>query len=239
MTDVASPLLGRRERLWPVVLVSLALHSGAIAFALLHRTPAIVDLSQKPIAARLVRLGPKKPESYLPRRLDEPPPPAAAPVAIPVAGAPTSKSPPPRAGPKPTTPARRDALADAMRRVQRDAALHDPVYGSPEGDVQGDSEDASEGDRYLALVWSAIHSNYHVPTTLSERDRASLKAVVVLFHEPDGRVSNWRVQQKSGNGTLDAAIERAVRQTPRLPPPPPEVRGAYQSEGLGVRFSGL
>jgi colicin import membrane protein/protein TonB len=62
-----------------------------------------------------------------------------------------------------------------------------------------------------------------------------LKATVVLSIEPDGRVSGFRFEQRSGNGSFDEALERAIRQT-RLPPPPADMRERYRSVGLGVHF---
>jgi colicin import membrane protein/protein TonB len=62
-----------------------------------------------------------------------------------------------------------------------------------------------------------------------------LKATVVLTIEPDGRVSGFRFERRSGNGAFDDALERAIRQT-RLPPPPAELRERYRTVGLGVHF---
>src|SRR5512132_4240933 len=86
-----SPLLTRRERLWPVVIASLVIHAGLIVAAIVHRPPPPIDLQQKPIVARLVRLGPKKPESWLPRKEYAPPPAAASPEPAP---APVAAKPP-------------------------------------------------------------------------------------------------------------------------------------------------
>ena len=74
-----------------------------------------------------------------------------------------------------------------------------------------------------------------MPATISEAERRSLAAVAVLSIEPDGRVSRFRFEKKSGHAGFDEALERAVRQA-RLPPPPPEMRARYREVGLGVRF---
>src|SRR5512133_367642 len=80
-----SPLLTRRERIWPLVIVSLVVHAGLIVAAVVHRPPPPIDLQQKPIVARLVRLGQKRPEQYLPRKDTAAPPAAATPEPAPAA----------------------------------------------------------------------------------------------------------------------------------------------------------
>ena len=229
---VSAPLLTRHERLWPVVLASAAAHAAVLAWGALHRPPPIADLSQKPIVAKLVRLGEKRPEAFLPRKDEAPPPPP--PAVVPVPG-PEAKTPPRPSRPGPA-PARPDPLAAAMDRVRREQALGSPPrYGDPTGSPEGEASDAEEGDRYLALVTQALKANYRLPTTLSERDRSYLKATIVLSIEPDGRISGFRFEQRSGNASFDEALERSIRQT-RLPPPPPDMRDRYRSVGLGVHF---
>ncbi len=248
-----SALLRGPERLWPLLLVSVALHAGFVGVAFFVRPPAIVDLEQKPIVARLVRLGEKRPEQWLPRR--EVPPPEAAPrapdaVPVPVPGPPapaqrTVALPAPKVAPKPTPPRPAsattggkgsDALSRALDKVRKDDKLASRErWGDPSGVPEGDATDASEGDRYLGLVTQALQSSYRLPATLSEQERLHLRATVVLTIEPDGRVSSFRFERRSGNDAFDQALERAVRDA-RLPPPPPELRQRYRSVGLGVNF---
>jgi colicin import membrane protein len=247
-----SALLRGPERLWPLLLVSVALHAAFIGVAFFVRPPAIVNLDQKPIVARLVRLGEKRPEQWLPRR-DVPPPEAAprAPDAVPVPGppAPAQKTiavPSPKAPPKPAPPKPAassisggkgsDALSRALDKVRKDDKIASKErWGDPSGVPGGDATDGSEGDRYLGLVTQALQSSYRLPATLSEAERRSLGATVVLTIEPDGRVASFRFEKKSGNAAFDQALERAVRDA-RLPPPPPELRQRFRTVGLGVNF---
>jgi len=225
-----TPLLARRERLWPVLLISLACHAAVLGFAVLHRPAPIIDL-EKPMQARLVRLGEKRPDWFLPRKERAPEAAPAPAVALPTPGAR-----PAPARPSPAATARPDPLAAALARVKREQALGEPAtWGDPRGDALGEASEASEGDRYLALVTRALQANYRLPSTISERDRALLKASVVLFIEPDGRISTWRFELKSGNAAFDEALERTIRQT-RLPPPPLEMRQHYRNDGILVRF---
>ena len=245
-----SPLLVHRERLLPVVLVSLAIHAGVFALALYHHPAPQLDLSQKPIVAKLVRLGEKRPKEWLPRK-DEEAPAAAAPQAAPIAAPPTPPAPtsapvakvmkpapappPSRAAPHPASGGRTDVLASVLSRVKRDQALSGPVYGDPNGDPYGDASEASAGDQYLALVERALRESYVLPSTLSERDRMHLQATLVLYLDQEGRVLRFVFEKPSGNGAFDAALERAVRAA-RIPPPPAELRRRYREEGLGVLY---
>ncbi len=221
--------LGRRERLWPTVLLSAGLHLFVVSWAVVRRPPAALDLDQKPIVARLVRLGEKRPEDFLPRK-EAPPPPAAppAPAAVPVAAAPAKPAAPapgaapPKAAPPSSTGKSGTTLASVLSKVRRDA--EQDRYGAPDGDPLGDSETGSEGDRYLALVDRAIKANYHPPLTIPERERLHLETTVVVWVEADGRIVRFRQERSSGNSQLDGAVERSIKAAPRLPPPPEPLR---------------
>jgi colicin import membrane protein len=246
-----SPLLHRRERLLPVVLVSAALHAALIVAAALHRPAPQVDLAQKPIMVRVARLGEKRPAQFLPRKEEAPPAAATAPHPTP----PSPAQPPPKPAPAvasvpvarptrpapasparatgPSAPGRSDVLASVMNRVRRDQA-YQQVYGDPNGDPRGDAE-SNEGDQYLGLVERALRDSYVLPSTLSESDRVRLQATVVLYLDADGRVLRYVFERRSGNEAFDAALERAIRAA-RLPPPPTERRQQYRQQGLGVLY---
>jgi len=234
--------LGHQDRLWPAVVLSAAVHAALVIWAIERRPPAI-DLSQKPIVAKLVRLGEKRPEQYLPRK--EAPPPAApepAAPAAPVAVATPAPAPAPSARPGPKAPAAPApsaapgsgaSVASILSKVQRQVA--EERWGDPTGDVAGTAEEAGEGDRYLALVVQALQANYRVPATISDRERLFLKGTVVLWIEPDGRIGRWHMEKPSGNVAFDDALDRTLRRT-RLPPPPDALREAYRTTGLQVTF---
>lgn len=233
MTAAALGALGRRDRIWPAALASAAAHAALLLVAVLARPPAIIDLEQKPIVAKLVRLGEVRPKEWLPRK-EAPPPPPSAPAAVPVPGTPPHPREATREA-RPPGPERPDRLASVMDRLRREKALGEPPrYGSPSGSPLGESSE-EEGDQYLALVQQALHSNYRLPATISEADRQRLQAVVVLFIEPDGRISRYRFEKRSGDQGFDDSVERAIRQT-RCPPPPPEMRQRYREIGLAVRY---
>ena len=243
--------LGRHDRFWPAVMASIAIHAAAIAVAVKASSLPTIELGQTPIRARLVRLGEKKPEQLLPQK-EAPPPAAPTPAALPPVAQPEPAAPPspaampaPAARPAPKAPARpatapgkspaaaggvAAALARMEQQVQRDR------WGDPNGDVEGDSDEGSEGDRYMALVQKALHANYTVPTTIPDKERLYLKAVVILWIEPDGHISRWKIEKPSNNPAFDDALERAIRKT--SPPPPPDAqRDAYRNRGIQVTFT--
>lgn len=245
MNAVRVSALTRRERIWPAVLASAAVHVALGAWVLVHRGSTDFEPGQKPIVAKLVRLGEKKPDSFLPRKEEAPPPPAPAPAPAPVAvPTPSAKAAPvlPGAKPKATPTARPspdgkpggDPLARVLSRLQREKA-EEPRWGDPSGDAEGDSTEAGQGDLYLARVQRALQSNYRVPATISERERLHLSATIVLFVESNGDIRDFRFERRSGNDAFDAALERAIRAT-RLPEPPKAMKDAYRRVGLGVNF---
>jgi colicin import membrane protein len=241
--------LSRRDRLWPAVATSAAAHVVLIAWAIVRAPPPAIDLEQKPIVAKLVRLGEKRPEQFLPRKDAAPPPPAPAPPAAvpvlaaappkPAAPSPTAKPAPPRAAPAPAPPTPQPAtrpgatLSSILSKVQKQQ--DERRWGDPSGDAAGDS-DTGEGDQYLAQVHRALRTNYVAPSTIPERERLYLEANVILWIEPDGRVARWRQERSSGNPSFDAAVERTLKQTPRVPPPPDRMRDALRRSGISLVF---
>jgi colicin import membrane protein/protein TonB len=245
---VASALY-RRDRLWPALTASLVAHALVVVWVVVRQSAPPLHLDQKPIVAKLVRLGEKRPEAWLPRKEAEAPPPAAAPapkVAVPVAPAvakpaapsPTAKpaaapAPAPAAGP--TRPGG-TSLASIMSKVQRD--VDERRWGDPSGSAAGDS-DTAEGDQYAALVDRALRANYVVPVTVAERERMHLEANVILWIEPDGRITRWKQDRSSGNPTFDAAVEKTLRATTRVPPPPEHLRDTYRRTGIQLLFRAI
>ena len=125
------------------------------------------------------------------------------------------------------------SLANVLSRVRKQ--VDDTRWGDPQGDPNGVASEGTEGDRYLALVTAALQGNYHLPATISEKERLYLKALVRIWVEPDGTVSNWKIEKPSGNPVFDGVVERAIRDA-RLPPPPGEVRALYQGRGRALTF---
>src|SRR6266496_1975865 len=202
--------LSRRDRLWPAALGSAVVHAVVLVWALARAAPPAIDLEQKAIVAKLVRLGEKRPEQFLPRKEAAP---APAPPSNGKAGG--------------------TSLASILSKVQKQADAE--RWGDRSGSAAGDSN-AAEGDQYLALVDRALRANYVVPVTIPERERLYLEANIVLWLEPDGRIARWRQERPSGNPAFDAAVERTLRATPRVPPPPSQLRDSYRTTGIKLVF---
>ena len=218
-----APYRRRGERHGPTMMASVAAHVAVMALVVFVRPPAPLDLTQQPVIVRMVALGEKRPEHLLPRKLEESPPAAKAGVGL---GPPVARG---TAGGA-TQRGDRDVLAQVMSRLQSTVP-----EGSADGDPLRTERDGDVADRYLAQVTRALQETYTLPSTLSERERMYLQATVLLFIEPDGRISRWQFAQRSQNAVFDAALERAVQQA-ALPPPPSDLAPKYREQGLAVRY---
>lgn len=240
-----------RAPLGPGIVVSILAHvamfGGALVYAR-YAAPRVV--AERPIIAKLVRLGKPRDEKLLPRLPNAPPPPTAAPpvaVSVPSAAPPAPSATAKSIDAKPEPP--RERANEAMERQRKlmealdklgapttgpTSKVHEDLPGQADGDRLGDAEKAAEGDRYLALVDRALHQNFVVPTTISEKERLFLSCVVFIKITPDGRVSQSRLTTPSGNDQFDRAVERGL-QTTTLPPPPAAFLARY-GEGLELHF---
>jgi colicin import membrane protein len=247
MTALAVSALGRRDRIWPAVLASALVHVALAGVALSRRGPPELDAGQKPIIAKLVRLGEKRPEQLLPRKEATPPPPAkAAPTPVATPAPPTAKAvpvavatkakPPPAARPASDGKAGGDPLARVMSRMEKEKAGEEPRWGDPRGDREGDASEASEGDRYLALAQRALRENYTAPATIPMKERLHLRAAVLILVEPNGAIREARISRSSGNDAFDGSVVRSARAT-RLPPPPAELKDRYRRDGIIVEYT--
>jgi colicin import membrane protein/protein TonB len=247
VSGAGTSALGRPDRLWPAVAISVAGHSLVFGLFGLARPRPALDPGQVPIVAKLVRLGEPRPRELLPRREVAPPPAAEAPAppapveapspqaaAVPAEKAP-ARAPVPKAAAKPG-PAERPGKPGGARLASVLSELKQELQaGRADGSPDGDASEAGEGDQYLALVVHQLRQGYRLPSTIGEKERLFLTGTVVLHVEPDGRVSRYELVKRSGNPAFDDALERAVRET-RLPPPPPALRDLYRRTGLEVVF---
>jgi len=248
VSGLAASAFHRKDRIWPAVVASLAVHAALLAAGALGPRGPAIDQDLKPITARLVRLGEARPKELLPRKEAEAPAPAQAPTPAPAPAAPApvpaptavavpaARAEPKPASPKPAAagPARAGPTAGSRLSNVLSEVRQELQTGSPDGDPLGDSA-VGEGDQYLAAVRLQLRQNYRLPATISEKERLHLTGTVVLYVEADGRISRYEITKHSTNPSFDEALERAVRQT-RLPPPPPDRREAYRRQGVEVDF---
>ena len=226
------------------ILGSVLVHVGGLIIALaITRAGAAqpIRTPTRPIIAKLVRLGEKRDPTFLPRIDKAPPPPKKVAKVLPPKpdAVPTPKLDTPKAVRNDTPDRSEEDMTAAISRI---AEQYDPnataevPAGDPDGDPAGNAADAGEGDRYLALVQRAVHSQYRVPSIISDRERIFLNATVVIFVSPDGRILRREIETPSGNEHFDTALLTAVDAASPLPPPPAGWREVFQREGLGLRF---
>ena len=241
-----TPLLGR-ERLWPTVVVSLAVHAALIALVLCEAPAAAVDLNQKPIVARLVRLGEEAGRGAPPaqggaRRRPRPPrpPPPAPPPPAPAPPAPTRRAgamAPPKAEPAKPAPrvasTRRAATGGGLASaLSRGSSKQETEYGSPDGDPRGDADQGEAGDQYLALVTRALQDTTSCPPRSPTASGSTSARPCSSSSSPTAGSRAGSSSTAAGTASSTPRSSRRVRSA-RLPPPPPEWRERYRAQGLG------
>lgn len=215
-----------------MIAVSVGAHVLALVVALATgwisgREP---PLSERAIVTRLVKLGVSKPD-LLPR-IDAPPPRAEAVAISPAA---------PKAVSKPKSDGKEKKFDDAMKRLQdlerKDAKADD--RGDARGSKQGTVSDftlQTLGSQYAADVVALIRPLWNVPDVISEKERAHLRALVVLIIAPDGRILKTELAEKSGNRLFDASLLEALKRAGSLPAPPAELRDRFRGDGAELEF---
>jgi TonB family protein len=82
-----------------------------------------------------------------------------------------------------------------------------------------------------------VRRSWALPGTLV-RDAAKLVVELRIVIEKDGRVSEERIEQGSGNPYFDDSVLRAIRKASPLPVPPEQLRGGEDHYEIGFRFHG-
>ncbi len=238
------PLVGRRvEAAWPVA-GSIAAHVLLIGLALglsgASENPLEL-MQQKPVVARLVRLGTPRDPALLPRKEElPPPPPPPPPQAIPLPGvAPTPSTAPAEKNPPVKSNTAEEDRAKARSRLfdafAKSSAKPGPVYGSPDGDPEGDSESGSEGERYFGVLLSKTRRNYGVTKSIPQEQLKRLKAVVVIYIDAQGRLlRDPQIQKSSGNSLFDSDVLMALRKAAPFGPPPPHLLQSLKTVGVAI-----
>ncbi len=71
--------------------------------------------------------------------------------------------------------------------------------------------------KYYADVWEKIQESWHSPNMAVTK---GLLTVVSIKIRKDGRITDWTIEQRSGNRAYDESISRALRSIDSLPPIP-------------------
>jgi len=237
---LAAPPLPLGRFLVPSVLVHVLLLGLVLGYGALTARP-FLDLNQKPIVAKLVRLGTPRDEKLLPRIEETPPPPkelAPPPTPAPVA-APAPVPTPAPAPAKAKAPGQKTAddrqkllgAFDQMSKAKRPAE----VSGALDGDTSGDASEA-EGERYYGQLSAQVKRFYDVSETIPDQERVRLVAQVALFIDANGQLARSRLAKPSGNDLFDSAVLAAVKRAAPFAPPPVHLRNALQKYGIVLQF---
>ncbi|GEM_PF-5585266 len=215
------------------VLGHVAVFGGLWAFS--GRAPSAQPLidPQDVVEVSLVSL--PSPKAAVPqkamRKATPPPPPRADPVPKAIADpdiAPLDTEPPPDA--KQERDARREEL---MRQMKREALLDD-LRAAPEGPQDqsatpsaGDQTETGSGQQALGDAERARYSEQVRQVFYRDfsplQDQPGLAAVAWVWVDAQGKVLRHRIQTPSGDGSFDAAVERAIRLVSDVPAPPSEL----------------
>jgi len=237
-TEASRP--ARQRTAAVAVGLSVLLHALLLAALLVVSSAsasAKIELDQKPVKARLLRLGNKRDPKLLPRKPSAAAPPA--PKAVEVAGA------KPAAKPVETAPARPAAKRPAKQDAKRRSALFDAfasasasdeeLSGDPDGDPDGDSDTADEGERYFGLILAKSRRNYGITKTISPHELVSLKAVVVLYIGELGELlRDPQIQKSSGNDQFDQDVILSLRKAAPFGPPPQHLVQTLKTVGIAI-----
>ncbi len=162
------------------------------------------------------------------RRAPPPPKPRAAPVPAAIAD-PSAEPVPADAEPAPEED--RTAAKDELMRQMKREALLDSLRNAPEGPVDQAAttdagEDGGEGSGQAA-VGDAEQARYSEEVRRvfyrdfsPLQDEAGLETLAWVWVDATGRVLRHQVKTPSGDGSFDAAVERAIRLVKTVPAPP-------------------
>ncbi|NUM88131.1 MAG: TonB C-terminal domain-containing protein [Bdellovibrionales bacterium] len=130
----------------------------------------------------------------------------------------------------------KDAIAKKNERLKElEQKFRNPIRGNQLN--QGTSADGvleATKNAYAGHVASKIRGWWALPTYL--QSQGQLRAAVVVYIAPDGKLIRYEFRQNSGNDTFDDYVKRAVLQAAPFAPPPADMARDLRSGGIMVRF---
>lgn len=202
------PRRGRGFGRWIGLILGLLI-LGVIATVLLNG-PAI---DQRPNDHKIIRvaLPPPPPAPPPPKPIEKPVQVKTPPKEV---EQPTTQTPPPTPAPQ-ATPQASDALTAR-------AGAGPSNYGLARGDGSGVRIGGSPGSNatftaYAGAAFDAARRTAQSDPALT-RDRYAVRVAVIVG--PDGRVTDARILESSGDAKRDAEIQRVLLRTKTTPPPP-------------------
>ena len=224
---------------------STVVHAAILALFIVMTLlePPKLDMAQKPVSAKLVRLGVKRDEHLLPRKdISVPPPPQATSAPQPVAfkprepgSAPTKNASAPAAPTKTAEQRRRDLFSAFSNTGAAPSKNTEPAVGDPNGDPEGDSDTAEEGERYFGLILAKMRRNYGVTKTIPASELIRLKATVILYIGSTGDlIKDPVLQVSSGNEQFDQDVLQSLRAAAPFGPPPTNLAEPLKTVGVAI-----
>ena len=109
------------------------------------------------------------------------------------------------------------------------------MTGDPNGDPEGDSDTAEEGERYFGQILARTRRNYGVTKTIPPQELIRLKAMVVLYIGAAGElIKDPEVQVSSGNEQFDQDVIMALRKAAPFGPPPAHLAKDLKTVGVAI-----
>ncbi len=232
------PAASRHDRVGLALVGSFVLHGlllvGFVAVSLL--APAQIAPAQKPMNARVVRLGAQRDPKNLPRKdVNVTPPPPPKVIEVPGAKPVPFKVRDPGAVASKVQPSSEKLRHDLFRAFDKTATKAEVLSGDPNGDPEGDSDTADEGERYFGLILVKARRNYNVAKTISAQELVRLKATVVLHIGSTGQlIRDPEIQISSGNAQFDEDVVLSLKKAAPFGPPPKHLARDLQTVGIAI-----
>jgi hypothetical protein len=239
--------LSRRRRGDPLIVVgiavSLLLHGGMAAAILVDRNKQVAPITvpREFVVARMVRLGQKRPKSWLPvipARTSQAPRKAVGLTDNEHAAPARKRSPEER--PADAVEAKALRRADTLAKVFAEAQKETDQEGDPSGSPGGTATEATPGDEYATACLEEVRKYWTVPpeALLSESVLAGLTAEVRLIIDQKGKVHQVTVKRASRNRHFDAGLNDALGRLTKLPAPPKDLTKGHALVGILLLFEG-
>jgi TonB family protein len=233
--------LHARPHIGLAVILSVAVHVGAIVALLFWPSSQVTAGTEREraIVTRLVKLGKELDPKLLPRLESQVPVQDQSTINI------NREAQKPDKDQKKEEKAKKDEFAkkvassvDRIKKMLENSSSRGEMgSGKENGSPDGDATEGTEGDIYLTQIYNYIRNNYSVPSIITEAERKTLKATIVIYIDENGRLIKVQFETRSGNIHFDNALESAVKKASPFPAPPKEKRKLYREQGIGVNFS--
>ena len=223
------------------LLVVATMMGGGASAAAAERTPSTDERPEVEfIEAKLVRLG----REFQPREMPNKLRPTRSTGPRRLARTPNKNAERVRRDPD-ETPTPENAVEDILARLGQSASEQARIAeesereGDPRGVEEGTETSGNEEQMYRGLLYVFFRRGFTIPSSISETDRAGLRAVVSVRSSGSGVVEGFELRS-SGNAEFDQAVRLRMNQAvgAMLPTPPnDELRSQFFGASFPVSFS--